>query len=198
MKIATGETFQAYERDNLLLEIYRRQGDEEKLTGLLYQKFKAHHSTDTLEALLDVIGHEKRDEVIAEEVALIQKSSTLRESDAEFLIALGKIDEVEEYLLKRAGQLNGNSYVTLLSLAEVMESHGRNLLASLMYRSLLLSILKRGYTKAYPYGVKYLKKLDKLSASISDWGAFAHHQVFKEQLTQAHGLKRSFWSKYGN
>ncbi len=195
-KIPEGEIFQAYERDKLLLDIYQKQGDSEKLTGLLYQKFSSYHSTDTLQALLDVIGHDKRDEVIKAELVQILASSTLRESDAEFLISIGKIDEAEGYLLGRADQLDGNHYGSLLSLAEAMESKNRHLVTSLMYRSLLVSILERGYTKAYPHGIRYLKKLDKLAATVSGWKAFNHHEAFKEQIIQTHGRKRSFWSKY--
>ncbi len=195
-KIPEGETYQAYERDKLLEEIYHKQGDSEKLTELLYQKFRSYHSIDTLQALLDVIGHDKKDEVIADEIKQILKSDRLRESDAEFLIAVGKIDEAEVYLLKRADQLDGNHYGSLLSLAETMELENRNLVASLIYRSLLISILERGYTKAYPHGIQYLKKLDNLSAIVANWTEFNHHEAFKAQIIEAHGRKRSFWSKY--
>lgn len=196
-KIPEGETLQAYERDKLLEEIYHKQGNSEKLMELLYQKFRSYHSTDTLQALLDVIGHDKRDDVINDEVEQILKTDRLRESDAEFLIAVGKIDEAEEYLLRRAGQLDGNHYGSLLSLAETMASENRHLVTSLMYRSLLVSILERGYTKAYPHGIRYLKKLDKLATSVADWKEFNHHEAFKKQIIEAHGRKRSFWSKYG-
>jgi hypothetical protein len=108
----------------------------------------------------------------------------------------GKIDEAEAYLLGRADHLNGNHYGSLLSLAEAMEAENRHLVTSLMYRSLLVSILERGYTKAYPHGIRYLRKLDKLSAFVTDWKNFNHHEAFKEQIIQAHGRKRSFWSKY--
>ena len=195
-KIPEGETYQEYERDKLLEDIYKQQGDSEKLTELLYRKFKSYHSTDTLQALLDVIGHDRRDDVIKDEVRQILKTDKLREPDAEFLISIGKIDEAEEYLLKRADQLDGNHYGSLLSLAEAMESENRHLVTSLMYRSLLISILERGYTKAYPHGIRYLKKLDKLATSVADWKEFNHHETFKEQIIQAHGRKRSFWSKY--
>ncbi len=195
-KIPEGETYQAYERDKLLEEIYQKQGYSEKLTELLFQKFRSYHSTDTLQTLLDVIGHDKRDAVVADEVEQILKVDKLRESDAEFLIAIGKMDEAEAYLLGRADKLDGNHYGRLLSLAEAMESEKRHLAASLLYRSLLISILERGYTKAYPHGIRYLKKLDKLAASVADWKEFNHHEAFKEQIIQAHGRKRSFWSKY--
>ena len=195
-KIPEGETYQAYERDKLLEDIYHKQGDSEKLPDLLFQKFRSYHSTNSLQTLLDVIGHDKRDEVIADEVEQILKADRLRESDAEFLITVGKIDEAETYLLKSADLLDGNYYGSLLSLAEAMESESRNLAASLLYRSLLVSILERGYTKAYPHGIRYLKKLDKLTAGVSDWKEFTPHEVFKAQIIEAHGRKRSFWSKY--
>ncbi len=195
-KIPEGDTFQAYERDKLLEEIYQKQGDSEKLTELLFQKFRSYHSVDTLQALLDVIGHDKKDEVVADEVEQILKSDRLSESDTEFLIAVGKIDESELYLLKRADQLDGNHYGSLLSLAETMEAENRHLVTSLMYRSLLISILDRGYTKAYPHGIRYLKKLDKLSEAVTDWKEFNYHEAFKAQVIEAHGRKRSFWSKY--
>ena len=195
-KIPEGETYQEYERDKLLEEIYRRQGNSEKLTELLYQNFRSYHSTDTLQALLDVIGHDKRDEIVADEIEQILKTERLREYKAEFLIAIEKMDEAEAYLLGRADQLDGNHYGSLLSLAKAMESGNRHLVASLIYRSLLISILERGYTKAYPHGVRYLKKLDKLSAAITDWKDFSSHEAFKEQIIEAHGRKRSFWLKY--
>ncbi len=195
-KIPEGETYQAYERDKLLEEIYQKQGYSEKLTELLFQKFRSYHSTDTLQALLDVIGHDKRDDVINDEVRQILKTDRIRESDAEFLIAVGKIDEAEAYLLKRADQLDGNHYGSLLSLADVMETENRYVVTSLIYRSLLIAILERGYTKAYPHGIRYLKKLDKLATSVADWKEFNHHEVFKAQIIEAHGRKRSFWSKY--
>lgn len=195
-KIPEGESFQAYERDQLLEGIYQKQGDTERLSDLLFQKFTSYRSTDTLQALLDVIGHDKRDEVIGDEVSQILKNDRLRESDAEFLISIEKINEAEEYLLGRADQLDGNYYGGLLSLAEAMESESRHLVTSLIYRSLLISILERGYTKAYPHGIRYLKKLDTLSAGITNWKNFNNHEAFKEQIIEAHGRKRSFWSKY--
>ena len=57
-------------------------------------------------------------------------------------------------------------------------------------------ILERGYTKAYPHGVRYLKKLDNLATSITQWMKFDNHEMFKDQIYLSHGRKYSFWSKY--
>jgi hypothetical protein len=149
-----------------------------------------------LQALLDVIGHDMRDDLINNETRIILNSNGLLESDAEFLISIGKIDEAEEYLLKRAAHLDGNHYSSLLSLAASMEAENRYLVTSLLYRSLLISILERGFTKAYAYGSRYLKKLDTLAANVASWKEFDHHEAFKAQIIEDHGRKRSFWSKY--
>jgi len=195
-KIPENDTFMSYERDQLLEEIYRRQGDKEKLTGLLYRKFRSHRANETLEGLLAVIGSDNRDEIISKEVVLILANPVLRHSDAEFLISAGKTEEAERLILERAEQLDGDHYGNLVSLANAMESENLNLAASLIYRSLLISILERGYTKAYRHGVGYLKKLDKLATSIMQWKKFDNHETFKEQIYQSHRRKNSFWSIY--
>ncbi len=195
-RIPEGETFLAEERDELLKEIYLLKGDSRELTKLLSQRFRNYRSVNTLQALLDVIGPDQRDEVIADAVEQILSSDELQEHEAGFLIAVGKIDEAETYLLNRADQLNGDNYYVLLSLAEDMESRNRHLVTSLIFRSLLLSILRRGYIRSYPHGVRYLRKLDRLAAGISDWGKLMSHEAFKERIMKEHGRKRSFWSKY--
>lgn len=121
---------------------------------------------------------------------------TLKLQDIEFLIEIDKIDEAETYILKRADQLDGGFYDILLSFAKIMETEKRYLAASLIYRSLLISILERAYSKAYSHAVKYLRKLDKLSLSISDWNNLDNHEYFMDQLQKDHGRKKSFWSKY--
>ncbi len=195
-KIAKNETFQKHETEQLLIDIYVELGDEKKLAELLYKKFSSYHSIETLQELLNIIGADKKDEVVSKEVAAIIANDQLSLVDTEFLISIWKIDEAEKYLLKRSDQLNGDYYTGLLPLANAMELEGRNLAASIIYRSLLSSILERGYIKAYPHGIRYLKKLDKLAVFIPDWNNFGDHKEFKDHIYKTHSRKRSFWSKY--
>lgn len=195
-KIPKGETFQAHERDALLKEIYIRQGDNEKLTELVLANFRSGFSPARLQEALDIIGEEKRDEMITDAVERILKSEGIRLSNAQFLIEVGKVDEAEHYLLDNQNQIDGDLYNTVLSLAKAMEAKNRPLSASLLYRSLLTSILQRANTKAYSHGIRYLKKLDKLSQDISDWKGISPHESFKQLIKNSHDRKRSFWSKY--
>jgi len=195
-KIPNDDTSQEYEREKLLLQIYKQLGDDQELGSLLYKQLKAYRSTEKLQDLLNVIGEDKRDDVILTETAEILADSGFKSSNAEFLTSIGKIYEAETYLLDRAGQINGDLYSGLLPLAKIMETEERSLAASIIYRSLLSSILDRGYTKAYSYGAQYLKKLDTMAASITDWGNFEIHDVYKGRIYEAHKRKRSFWPKY--
>jgi len=196
-QIPEQESFMSDDREKLWLDIYQQQGESGKATDLLLQRFRHFHSLSALTALLETIGEDKRDEVVTKEIDFIFKQKELSTIDADFLLEIGKIDEAEAYLLKHADQLNGNFYGSLLSLVEALDAENRSLVVTLLYRSLLLSILDRAYAKAYPHGVRYLKKLDSLATEIEEWDRFDNHQTFKEQLVKTHGRKRSFWAKYG-
>lgn len=188
-----------YPNDNqeqLWLEIYRRQGQTEQLIALLRQRFKTDRSVEKLQALLDVIGEDQRDTEIAEAVAEILGSNGIQYTDVDFLIAIGRLDEAEAYLYARGELLDGHYYKRLLAYVRAMEPAGKHMVVSLLYRSLLTDILERKYTKAYPHGVRYLRKLDALSPRISEWGRFEHHDAFKQRMKDEHGKKWSFWQQY--
>ncbi len=195
-RISEKDTFQADERDKLLLEIHGRLGDLEKKAEVAWRIFRSHRSVDSLMGLLAVIGENQKEQVIFSEAEIIGKNRLLSYSDAAFLIEMGRMDEAEAYLLDRIDQLNGDFHGYLLPLAEAMEADGRPLPATVLYRALLDSILRRAQTKTYPHGVRYLKKLDRLARSVSDWRKIETHTAYLEMLRQVHGRKSSFWSRY--
>lgn len=195
-KIPENDTFKSHEKNKLLEEIYRKQGNTKKLIELLRNKLKSHHSMDNLNSFLEIVGKDQSTAVIRNSVNFISNDREFTASNMQFLIDILKIDDAEKYLLNRSEKLNGEFYTTLLPLAEAMDANKRYLAASLIYRRLLRSILKRGYTKAYPHGVRYLKLLDDLAMNVVDWKKFPDHKAFKNSIIAAHGRKKSFWSKY--
>lgn len=194
-KIPEGDDFKNIERDKLLEQIFRKQGKTAELTRLLHRKFREYRSLRTLQDLLDLVGEEQRDQLVAEETGIIMANPALNMADALFLAEAGTLDTAEEYVLARCSQLNGAYYTSLLPVANALEAGQRFLACSLIYRSLLLSILQRAYAKAYPYGIGYLRKLDSMASKIVDWRQFATHEQFRQQLVQDHGRKRSFWNR---
>ena len=166
------------------------------VSKVIQKSLLSSYSIDALQALVDVVRQNKREALIAESVANIQSSSTFEESDAQYLVDIRKIDEAEEYLLKYAGQFNGRFYTDLLCLAQALKKEHRYLAASLLFRSVLMSILERGYAKAYHHGLDYLYELDELALSIGNFTPFIEHDIFKQQIIKAHFCKRNFWSNY--
>ncbi len=196
LRIPGDDKFESGEKNMLLLEIYRHQGLEEKRTELLDQMFRSNHSAAILNALLESVGEERRSELIEEAVGDIKRRVGLSRTDLQFLLDCGLHREAESYLISRMDLIDGDYYTYWLPFAEEMEKAGLVTGASLAYRALLLSILKRANAKAYSHAARYLKKLDRLSQASGDWISIGDHQLFKEKLVREHGRKASFWTKY--
>lgn len=190
------DSFRQGERDRLLLAIHRKLGDRAGEEETAWRLFRSERSVKALEDVLSVIGQEQREQVVQEETRQILAEEHFSSASATFLIELGLVDEAEIYLLRRAGQLNGDSYYYLLSLAAAMESHGRPLAATVVYRTLLESILRRAQYKAYHHGADYLRNLDALADMIEDWQSIQPHASYTEALVKVHGRKKGFWSQY--
>ena len=195
-KVSTGEVFMAAERDALLLDIYTEQGDAQQQKNIAWRKFRRSRSKSAFAALLEVIGQHNRASALAQELAVIHEQEGLSLNDAAFLVEMDLLDEANLYLLKRAEQFDGDRYEWLPPLAEAMESSGHTLTASMLYRALIDSIMRRAQTKTYSHGVRYLKKLDRLATTISDWQGHPDHHDYYQQLRQNNGRKSSFWGKY--
>lgn len=195
-RIPNRDHFKVHEQDDLLLTIYKTIGDQEKLESVAWRIFRRDRTERTLACLLDAIGEDMRDQVIEGEIQAILEFDHLSYSDATFLIEINHLDEAESYLLDRWEQLDGDLYTSLLPLADHMEASRRWVTASVLYRALLDSILRRGKSKYYTHGVRYLKKLDTLDLRIHDWRDISPHREYTQVLRKNHGRKTSFWSRY--
>ncbi len=186
------------DRDVLLLTAYKKLGNNEKAAETAWRIFRRQRGAASLDALLIVVGEEKRQWIIDQQVQEVHSAARLDYASARFLIDMDKTDEAEIYILDRASQLNGDLYQLLLPLAKSMEQAGRLLGATALYRALLESILARALSKYYHHGTRYLKKLDDLAPEVSDWRNLAPHDFYKAGLLKAHARKKSFWAKYGD
>jgi hypothetical protein len=195
-RVHEDETFMEDERDKLLLDIHGELGNSEKQKQIAHRIFRRHRSTKSLQDLLDVVGRHNQESIVAEELASITANSKLALTDAAFLMEINLINEAESYILNRADQLNGDHYYSLLPLAQTLEAQEKYLSATLIYRALLESILKKARSKIYHHGVRYLRKLDLLAKTIQDWQEFDNHDQYSKQLREKHFRKKSFWARY--
>jgi hypothetical protein len=143
-----------------------------------------------------VIGHDQRDRVITDETRLILRSDGLSLVDASFLIEVDRMSEAETYVLERSPLLEREHYAHLLAVVEPMETAGRSLGASAVYRALTNATLARGVSKYYGYAVHYVKKLDWLARKLDRWHGIESHAAYMAILREKHGRKTAFWSRY--
>jgi len=195
-RIAPDAAFLSWKRGALLRAVHQSLGNRDEVERLVWQRFRAARSQQTLNELLGVIGVEQRERVLADTIANILQADTLDLVDATFLNECGAIDALAGYMIRHRALLDGDAWPTLLPLAESLEDAGRWLAAVLLYRALLDSILARAQTRTYSHGVRYLRKLDRLARAIDDWDAAPTHAVYVAALEARHGKKSSFWTRY--
>jgi len=195
-RVPLDEVFEADKRDDLLLAVYKKLRNRKAAAETAWRIFRRYRSEETFKQLLKIIGTEKRQQILDEEANLILQSPGISYTDAEFLIWCGQVNDAETYLLHRAGDFDGDDYYSILPLAEAMEREERYLVATVLYRALLESILARAIPKYYGYGVRYLRKLDDLAPLVKHWCTFTPHQEYFLQLLDDHARKWSFWERY--
>lgn len=195
-KVLPDETFQLDERERLLLKVLTELGEKVRAEDIAWRIFRRSRSEAGLSLLLEVIGESKRERVIENEIAEISQSLELDYVAAKFMMEMERLDDAERYITERSDQLNGDYYYQLLPWAKAFEKQGRFLAASVIYRALLESILRRAKSKYYTYGVRYLRKLDDLASKINDWGTYTNHEDYKLNLRMEHKRKFSFWGRY--
>ncbi|MEL6820923.1 MAG: DUF6880 family protein [Calditrichota bacterium] len=194
-RIDSTEQFQIDEREKLLLDIYRKLGKLDEEERLLWSLFCRNRSLSSLNALLEFIGKEQREQVLREEYEYII-NAPFSTAEAQFLLDTQQIEAADTYILTNYEQLDGRFYTYLLPLTEGMEKHKKYLSASMIYRALIESILQRVQSKYYHHAVRYLRKLEVLAPKIQDWAQAQPHGEYFEEIKENHRLKKSLWRKY--
>lgn len=195
-KVPSSETFQLDDRERLLLKVLSELGEKVRAEEVVWRIFRRSRSKATLMLLLDVIGEAEHRRVVDGEIAIISESPKLDYVVAAFLMEIERFDDAERYMTERAEQLNGDYYYQMLPWAKTFENHDRFLVASILYRAMLDSILRRAKSKYYTYGVRYLRKLDELAFRINDWSGQPSHDDYKLNLQDEHKRKSGFWERY--
>jgi hypothetical protein len=192
--VPQGDNFKGEERDELLIRVAAAQGDAAARDAAAWRRFRRDRSRTGLDVLLQVIGVDQKATALAQECRQILDAPALQVSDALFLLEMGFTDAAEAYLLERISQVSGDHYGEMLDLAEATVQHGLALVASLLYRALLESILVHVRRTAYRHAAKYLSNLSRLARTVTDWRGHPSHQVFVVELRKRHGNKKAFWA----
>lgn len=196
LRISPEESIMVDECELLLFEVHTVLSNLKEQQKIAWRIFRRSRNVASFERLLNVVGEDQRGKILDSEISEILKSERFSYSDAEFLIQLGRMDEAEAFILEHSGQIDGALYYTLLPMAQAMEKSVKWSAATVLYRSMVDSILLRARAKTYSHGVNYLRKLVGLSRYISEWKAIESHVEYLERLRRKHGRKTSFWREF--
>ena len=181
-----------YSRRELLDRIYEQLGDRARQIELRRARYIESPSVWTyqaLQSLLDAAGQE----ALRQEVSERALSCSDLAMAVELLLTAGHFTRAQELLLTRWSQL-GRISAALERLAAQAIEKGYPLIAIMLWRAGLNSILDRGSHKAYAEAAGYLLELRKL-AGIDDYGGLPHHWDYERRLRELHDRKTSFWPR---
>lgn len=175
----------------LRVRILQALGDVETLRPALWARFTAEPSRETLRGLL--AGEPPETRASRRDAAFRQVRLRLPpQTQAEFFAEVGELESSAAIIVGAPEKLNGDHYDGLVPLAEQLET-AYPLAASLAYRALLDSILRRGAPKSYHYGGRYWRIIHELSGRIDDWKGVEPHLAYRERIGRDHARKTAFW-----
>ncbi|WP_156386845.1 DUF6880 family protein [Aureimonas sp. Leaf454] len=113
-----------------------------------------------------------------------------------FFLGWPRLDLAAKLVVARSGDWEGRNYEILASAADALTEH-HPLAATILFRSLLLDILKRARSNAYGHAARYLEQLNALAPRVAADDLKAAcldvHADFRSKLTKSHGRKSAFW-----
>ncbi len=176
-------------------QIFKKLNMLEELETFCRESFRAYRSKENLGELLEIIGKDKYEKVVADETAVIMSEKRFSADNAVFLIEAGLTAVAAEYVIQRHEKIDGGNYYSLNSLLKPFKQAGFLLAATVVFRALLDSILERKNVKAYTHGAEYWTELNKIAPEITDWRTLQNHSNYAAALVAAHKRKSAFWAR---
>lgn len=200
IRILDKKDWQGYSGENrlaLLEECYELLNDLEKVKEICRERYESFPGEFNYKRYCEFLSGDEKKALHRE---AIEKALSIGDisTAVNFLLALDEADRAEALIIERQEMISGAFYDSLLTLIDKFLPLHKIVACVVLYRTLLLAILEKGYTKAYNHGARYYKKLAEFDATLSEYPAgVITHNEFIEDLKSAHGRKRSFWSKVG-
>ena len=193
--IQSDDHFKSYETEKLRIAIHRELGNKNEVAAILRRKFLRSPSSTTFAEMADVMTKSALKSATKELVAAFNESPELELSFLEFALLELDLGTAERYLFERVEKIDGERYYKLPDLAKEFVAQDSPLAATMILRALSDSILARGVSKNYKIAVGYIRRMEVLAKSVSDWGQFDDHDTYVTGLRENHARKSAFWSK---
>lgn len=111
----------------------------------------------------------------------------------DFFVSWPRLDRAAELVLRHEDRWEGRYYEDLAPAAGALADQ-QPLAATVLYRVLIMDILRRGIGVAYPHAARYLVELTRLVPHLPADARLRHHEDFVDDLRRTHPKKFGFWS----
>ncbi len=189
------DRFGSEERERVLDAAYEAMGNREARVVLGRKRFERSPDARSWRSLRELLPEPERTALDGEALEK-GRNDTDPIRGAQLLFELDDAAAAERIVLEHRDRIDGRNYGALLELIEWFEAQNRPLPRVVLYRTLLISILDRGYSKAYDHAASYFRQLVLLDRAIGTYPeGLESHERFVETIRDRHGRKRSFWGR---
>ncbi|NCD04483.1 MAG: hypothetical protein EOL97_00025 [Spirochaetia bacterium] len=190
---------QENEKNELLNRIYEKLGNGEEVYNTAKELFDKSATVENLDLLMKSTINESRDDLINKKIESFYNGGNVNsyKENIRFLLDVDRVDAAEKYFFKNIDKIEDLREYYIHDIIDDFKNNNKYLVATLLYRDLLLEILNNANYKAYKYGASYLLELSFLSNNIDDWKDIMNHEEFLTEIRLKHSRKKSFWGLCG-
>jgi|GEM_PF-4669973 len=181
----------SYKKDDLLEEIYTKNGDIEALKKLYSENFMRSHSDETKEKILKNFGIDFFNDLVKQRIEMVENLERFYPDEVVFLLQYKDAAAAEKYLLARKDKLDQIYFHS--DFIKMVKKEFSPLAQTIVLRVPLNYYLESANTKYYPTAAKHLKYLTEIAPLVTDWQDVQPHDEFMEVINAKHYRKKSFW-----
>lgn len=139
---------------------------------------------------------ESRDDKFGGKLFMLFKKRQWCVNNVLYMVGAGHGDQASRYTIERRREVTDWNHRRLAILAGAFANDSYPLAATIIYRVLVESTLKRGHPKAYAKGCDYLITLKVTEKAVRDWQGVEEHRDFAARMRKDYRSRRGFWKTY--
>lgn len=185
--------WRTYDWEDARIDTLEALGRSEEAQAMRRACFDDGLSADHLRAYLKQLRDFEDFEAEANALDRVQSHESVLQALA-FLVNWPALDRAADLVVNRADELDGDHYEVLSPTAEALCAK-HPLAATLCLRAMISFTLGKARSTRYGHAARHLTECESLAHSIEDFGTFADHDAYVNQLQETHSRKSGFWSR---
>lgn len=190
---SVGPEYGARERRLLEADILERLKRRTEAQELRWREFTETFDAEVLKLYLSKLDDFAEFDELDKALAIVAVASDIM-SALEFLIAWPRIDLAARHVIRHADRWDGLHVDVLMPAADSLSETSPEA-ATILYRTVVTEVLKRGIVTAYEDAVAALAALARIEPRLPPGSGIGAHSAFVANLKKRHTRKFGFWNE---